>query len=457
MSLIKSIAGIRGTIGGKIGDNLTPIDVVNFSAAFGLLIINKNPNSITKIVIGRDARITGPILSSLVSNTLISLGINVVDLKLASTPTISMAVIKEKASGGIILSASHNPANWNALKLLNSKGEFISFNDGLELEKIINLKQYEFANHQKLGSYINKYNYLNTHIDSILSLDLINVSLIKSMNFKIVVDGINSVGGVAVPKLLDKLGVEVVKLNCDPTGNFSHNPEPLAENIKELCSVVVQNKADLGIVVDPDVDRLAFVDENGIPFGEEYTLVACSDYVLSKKPGNTVSNLSSTKALKIVTEKYNKNYYASAVGELNVVEMMKKKNAVIGGEGNGGVILPELHYGRDALIGIALFLSLISERNKNVSSLKNKYPIFYMNKSKLDLKDENVIEEKMNMIINKYSKYKPITIDGIKINFTDSWIHLRKSNTEPVIRLYSEAKTKSDANSLIKKFIKEII
>ncbi len=457
MSLIKSIAGIRGTIGGKIGENLTPIDVVNFSAAFGLLIINKNSNSITKIVIGRDARITGPILSSLVSNTLISLGINVVDLKLASTPTISMAVIKEKASGGIILSASHNPANWNALKLLNSKGEFISFNDGLELEKIIDLKQYEFANHQKLGSYINKYNYLNTHIDSILSLDLINVSLIKSMNFKIVVDGINSVGGVAVPKLLDKLGVEVVKLNCDPTGNFSHNPEPLAENIKELCSVVVQNKADLGIVVDPDVDRLAFVDENGIPFGEEYTLVACSDYVLSKKPGNTVSNLSSTKALKIVTEKYNKNYYASAVGELNVVEMMKKKNAVIGGEGNGGVILPELHYGRDALIGIALFLSLISERNKNVSSLKNKYPIFYMNKSKLDLKDENVIEEKMNMIINKYSKYKPITIDGIKINFTDSWIHLRKSNTEPVIRLYSEAKTKSDANSLIKKFIKEII
>ncbi|MEC9107974.1 MAG: phosphoglucosamine mutase [Bacteroidota bacterium] len=456
MPLIKSISGIRGTIGDKVGEDLTPQDIILYTSSFAMWIKGNSNKQKYKIVVGRDARISGEMVQGHVINTLTSLGFDVVSLNLSTTPTVEIAVPIENADGGIIITASHNPKNWNALKLLNSKGEFISSSDGQEVLKIA--ENFNFDSNEKhiIGEVVEKDNYIDHHIEKILKLDLIDIDSIKKKNFKIVVDAVNSTGGIAVPKLLEKLNVNVIKLYCDPTGDFPHNPEPLKENLSDLSELVIKENADLGIIVDPDVDRLAFVCENGDVFGEEYTLVACSDYVLSIKPGPTVSNLSSTRALKDITQTYNCEYHSSAVGEVNVVEMMKKTGAIIGGEGNGGIILPDIHYGRDALVGIALFLSHLSRTNVNCSQLRNKYPNYYMSKKKKEISSNFDYNKMINFFKNKYSSENINLSDGLKVDFSDSWVQLRKSNTEPIIRIYSEAKNQQAADQIADKFINEI-
>ena len=456
MTLIKSISGIRGTIGGKVGDNLTPIDVVKFAASYGLWVKEQSNKSTYSVVIGRDARISGEMIQNLVINTLVAMGINVVNLDLSTTPTVEIAVPKENADGGIILTASHNPKQWNALKLLDSKGEFLSSTHSQRVLDIASNDSMNFSDVDSLGKVFTDNSYFDKHIDSVISLSYVNEKSIRNSNFRVVVDGVNSTGGIVVPMLLERLGVDVIKIHCDPNGNFPHNPEPLKEHLTDLSKKVLETNADFGIAVDPDVDRLAFMDEKGILFGEEYTLVACADYVLNINKGNTVSNMSSTRALKDVTNKYGGSYTASAVGEVNVVESMKKNNAVIGGEGNGGIILPESHYGRDALVGIALFLSLLSEKKISVSELKKTYPLYFMSKKKINLNKDTNVDSILSIIKNNHNDDEINLIDGVKIDFIDSWVHLRKSNTEPIIRIYSEAKSQLEADKLAQKFIEKI-
>jgi phosphomannomutase len=456
MTLIKSISGIRGTIGGEVGDNLTPIDAVKFAAAYGTWIKQQRNKDNYRVVVGRDARISGEMIQNLVMNTLVGLGIHVIDLGLSTTPTVEIAVPMEYADGGIILTASHNPKQWNALKLLDAKGEFLNGEEGAKILKIAEGTEMTFADVDSLGKITINDAYIDLHIDEVLNLDLVNVDAIKKANFKVVVDGVNSTGGIAIPLLLERLGVHPIKLFCEPNGHFPHNPEPLKEHLTDLSKAVVKEHADFGIVVDPDVDRLAFIDENGEMFGEEYTLVACADYVLSKTKGNTVSNMSSTRALRDITEKHGGNYEASAVGEVNVVALMKKNNAIIGGEGNGGIIYPELHYGRDALVGVALFLSLLAEKKMNVSNLRASYPNYYMSKKKIQLTPGLDVDGILSTMESKYAHENLTTIDGVKIDFTNSWVHLRKSNTEPIIRIYTEAPSQVEADSLADKIISEI-
>ena len=453
--MIKSISGIRGTIGGSVGDSFTPIDIVKFTSAYAKFILDQN-NTSKKIIVGRDARISGKFVSDLVCGTLVGCGFDVVDVGLSTTPTIEVSVQREKASGGIILTASHNPKQWNALKLLNNKGEFISSKDGLKILELAEKNDYHFSTIDKIGSLSFDNSQNDKHIEDVLNLNLVNIDLIKSKNFKVVVDAVNSTGGILVPKLLEKLGVECIKLYCDPNGEFPHNPEPLPENLQEISKMVISTNSDLGIVVDPDVDRLALVCEDGSMFGEEYTLVSVSDYVLSKTPGNTVSNLSSTRALADITKKYNCEYHASAVGEVNVVEKMKLCNAVIGGEGNGGVIYPELHYGRDALVGIALFLSNLAEKNISSLNLRNSYPNYFISKNKLDLDPNTDIDYIFSHLKNQYSKNDINLVDGLKIDFDSGWVHLRRSNTEPIIRIYSESSSKEKADELAIDFVNQI-
>lgn len=456
MTLIKSISGIRGTIGGKVGDNLTPIDAVKFAAAYGAWIKQQREKKDYKVVVGRDARISGEMIQNLVMNTLIGLGIHVIDLELSTTPTVELAVPMEHADGGIILTASHNPKQWNALKLLNKDGEFLDAIEGAKILDIAERGDLSFADIDSLGKVTKNQGYFDLHIMEVLNLPLVNVPNIKKAKFKVVVDGVNSTGGIIIPLLLDRLGVDVVKLYCEPNGEFPHNPEPLKEHLTDLSKKVVETRSGLGIVVDPDVDRLAFMDENGEMFGEEYTLVACADYVLSKTPGNTVSNMSSTRALRDVTEKYGGKYEASAVGEVNVVNLMKKNKVVIGGEGNGGIIYPESHYGRDALVGIALFLSLLADRKMSVSELRKTYPNYFMSKKKIELTPNLDVDAILKEIENRYQNEQLTTIDGVKIDFPESWVHLRKSNTEPIIRIYTEAKSQQEADTLADRFINEL-
>lgn len=453
MTLIKSISGIRGTIGNLQGDNLTPIDIVKFSGAYAAWLQNTNNKKNITVVVGRDARLSGEMVNRLVTGTLIGMGVNVIDLGLSTTPTVEIAVPLEKADGGIILTASHNPKQWNALKLLNNKGEFISGDDGKALLEIAEEGAYQFAEVDDLGSITEKSDYLNIHIKEVLNLKLVDVDAIKKANFKVVVDAVNSTGGIFIPALLEALGVDVVKLYCEPTGKFPHNPEPLKEHLTDLSETVIKEKADLGITVDPDVDRLAFVSEDGEMFGEEYTLVAVADYVLQHKKGNAVSNLSSTRALSDVTLKNNGEYFAAAVGEVNVVSMMKKVNAVIGGEGNGGIIYPELHYGRDALVGIGLFLSHLAHKKTSCSQLRASYPHYEMSKNKIQLTPHINVDEVLAHVKESYKNEKINDIDGVKIDFTDSWVHLRKSNTEPIIRVYSESNTKENADKIAQQII----
>jgi phosphomannomutase len=455
LTLIKSISGIRGTIGGIAGNGLTPIDIVKFTAAYGSWVI-KNTN-IKKIVLGRDARISGDMVNNLVTGTLQGLGIEVIDLGLSTTPTVEIAVPMEKAGGGIILTASHNPKQWNALKLLNEKGEFINDENGKEVLEIAERADFSFAEVNELGKVTYDDSYLQKHIDVILALPLVDVELIKKANFKIAIDCVNSTGGIFIPALLKALGVETVfELYCEPNGEFPHNPEPLPENLTEIAKVVQNKQADLGIVVDPDVDRLCFVCEDGTMFGEEYTLVAVADYILKSQPGNTVSNLSSTRALKDVTLRAGGEYYASAVGEVNVVNQMKATNAIIGGEGNGGIIYPELHYGRDALVGIALFLTHLAKFGKSVSLLRSSYPNYHISKNKITLTPEMDIDALLIKVQEKYSNHPNSTIDGLKIEFDKEWVHLRRSNTEPIIRIYSEAENETVAENLANKIISDI-
>lgn len=456
MSLIKSISGIRGTIGGKINANLTPIDTVTFAASYGMWLKNRHQNKKLTVVIGRDARISGKMVSSLVTNTLLGLGIDVVDIGISTTPTVEIAVPLEKANGGIIITASHNPKQWNALKLLNEQGEFLNGEDGEAVLKIAENKAFIFSEVDDLGVCTEKEGYINTHINEVLKLPQVAVSSIKKAGFKVVVDAVNSSGGIAIPQLLEKLGVECVKLYCEPNGQFPHNPEPLREHLTAISNLVVKEKAHLGIVVDPDVDRLALVCEDGSMFGEEYTLVACADYVLGKEKGNTVSNLSSSRALRDVTQKHQGSYEASAVGEVNVVNLMKQNNAIIGGEGNGGIIYPESHYGRDALVGVALFLSHLAQRNISCKALRDSYPNYFMSKNKIQLTPQINVADILQKIARKYKNEDVITIDGVKINFTNDWVHLRKSNTEPIIRIYTEAPTQKQADALAVRFIEEI-
>ncbi|ARV08675.1 phosphoglucosamine mutase [Winogradskyella sp. PC-19] len=456
MTLIKSISGIRGTIGGKVEENLTPIDAVKFAAAYGTWLKQQRSKDNYRVVVGRDARISGEMIQSLVMNTLVGMGINVIDLGLSTTPTVEIAVPLEHADGGIILTASHNPKQWNALKLLNAKGEFLNGVEGKKILDIAESSNMTFAEVDDLGKITKNDAYIDIHIDEVLGLPLVNTAAIEAANFKVVVDGVNSTGGIAIPLLLERLGVEAVKLYCDPTGHFPHNPEPLKEHLGDLAKAVVDNHADFGIVVDPDVDRLAFMDETGEMFGEEYTLVACADYVLSKTPGNTVSNMSSTRALSDVTKKHGGTYEASAVGEVNVVDLMKSNNAIIGGEGNGGIIYPASHYGRDALVGVALFLSLLAEKKMNVSELRASYPNYFMSKKKIQLTPGLDVDGILKTMEANYSHEKLTTIDGVKIDFANSWVHLRKSNTEPIIRIYTEAPSQEDADTLADKIITEI-
>jgi phosphomannomutase len=466
VTLIKSISGIRGTIGGKPGDNLTPLDAVKFAAAFGTWVKSRNGK---KIVIGRDARISGGMISNLVCSTLQGLGLDVVDLGLSTTPTVEIAVPLEKAGGGIILTASHNPIQWNALKLLNEKGEFISSEDGAEVLRLAESEIFDFAEVTKLGKYTRNDLYIKKHIDLILKNKLIDVKAIQKAKFKIAFDSVNSTGGIALPMLLKALGVKkMVSMYAEPTGKFPHNPEPLPENIKAICKKVKAEKCHLGIIVDPDVDRLALVQEDGKPFGEEYTLVAIADYVLSKrkglsakgspKAGNTVSNLSSTRALRDVTEKRGGSYKATAVGEVNVVTAMKETKAVIGGEGNGGVIFPELHYGRDALMGIALFLTHLAKSNMKASELRKTYPSYFISKNKIELTPHINVDKVLEEVKKKYASEKVNTIDGVKIDFEaeKEWVHLRKSNTEPIIRIYAESQNEKEADQLAQRIIADI-
>ncbi|MEY4204842.1 MAG: phosphoglucosamine mutase [Bacteroidota bacterium] len=454
LALIKSISGFRGTIGGRPGDNLTPQDIVECTAAFGQWVLNNT--GIHHIVVGRDGRISGEIVSALVVNTLRSMGINVTDLGLSTTPTVEIAVPMEGAGGGIILTASHNPREWNALKLLNHKGEFISARDGEDVLGIVAARSVEYAPVEKLGSYRQVDSYIQTHIVKILAHPLVDIEAIRNKNFKIVVDAINSTGALSVPPLLEALGCQCILLNGEVNGHFAHNPEPLKEHLGQLSTEVKMQKAHLGIAVDPDVDRLVFMCEDGELFGEEYTLVAVADYVLSKRPGNTVSNLSSTRALRDVTLKHNGAYYAAAVGEVNVVEKMKAVNAVIGGEGNGGIIMPDLHYGRDALIGIALFLSHLAHAGKQLSTLRKTYPDYQMSKTKIDRSPDIDLDKIFSALRQKYQREQLNTEDGLKIDFEDGWVHLRPSNTEPIIRIYSESHSAVIAASLARKIIADI-
>ena len=464
--LIKSISGIRGTIGGKPGEGLSPLDVVKFTAAFATFIKSKSKNKRIKIVIGRDARISGEMMNNIVVGTLQGMGVDLVDIGLSTTPTVEIAVPEEKADGGIILTASHNPKQWNALKLLNEKGEFINEKDGEEVLYIASNESYAFAEINSLGKVTKNDTYFKKHIDKILALPLIDVAAIKTAKFKIVIDCVNSTGGIIVPQLLEALGVEkVVKLFCEPNGEFPHNPEPLPENLRDIAKAVKKENASLGIVVDPDVDRLALVCEDGEMFGEEYTLVACADYVLSKrtpaekadgKKGVTVSNLSSTRALRDITEKHGGTYAASAVGEVNVVRLMKDSKAIIGGEGNGGIIFPELHYGRDALVGIALFLSHLAKYGKSCSMLRSTFPDYHISKNKIELTSEINVDKILEDIKEKYKKHPVNTVDGVKIEFDKEWVHLRKSNTEPIIRIYSESESETTADNLAKKIMADI-
>lgn len=456
MTLIKSISGIRGTIGGKPGQNLTPIDAVKYAAAYGSWVKQQRNKDNYKVVVGRDARISGEMIQQLVMNTLVGMGITVIDINLSTTPTVEMAVAMEHADGGIILTASHNPKQWNALKLLNNKGEFLNAEAGQQILDIAENAEMTFAEVDALGQIHKHDAYIDLHIDEILALPLVNVNAIKRSNFKVVVDAVNSTGGIAVPLLLEALGVAPVKLHCTPNGHFPHNPEPLKEHLGDLMASVVENHADFGIVVDPDVDRLAFVDEKGGMFGEEYTLVAVADYVLQNTPGNTVSNMSSSRALRDVTQKHGGTYTASAVGEVNVVEKMKETQAVIGGEGNGGIIYPELHYGRDSLVGIALFLSFLAEEKIAVSELRNRYTAYFMSKKKIELTPQLDVDAILKAMENKYASEEINTLDGVKIDFPENWVHLRKSNTEPIIRIYAEAKSQEEANALADRFIAEI-
>jgi phosphomannomutase len=455
MALIKSISGIRGTIGGYPGSNLTPIDIVKYTTAFGTWVLESTGNR--KIVVGRDARMSGSMVNQLVCGTLMSIGLDVVDLGLSTTPTVELAVHAERAGGGIIITASHNPKQWNALKLLNSHGEFLSEKAGEEVLRIAEDKVIEFEDINSIGSYSTDNTYIDKHIAEILKLKLVDTAAIASKNFKVAIDCVNSTGGIALPKLLKALGVnEVIELYTEPNGDFPHNPEPLAENLTEIAKVVKENKADLGIVVDPDVDRLALISENGEMFGEEYTLVAVADYVLTNKKGNTVSNLSSTRALRDITVQYGGEYYASAVGEVNVVQLMKEERAVIGGEGNGGVIYPELHYGRDAMVGIALFLTHLAKSNKKTSELRATYPNYFIAKKKMELISSANIEMIFDEIEKKYEQYDIDTQDGLKISFEKDWVHLRRSNTEPIIRIYAESQSEEQANELADKLISDL-
>ena len=456
MTLIKSISGIRGTIGGNPGENLTPIDAVKFASAYGTYIKKQRSKDEYRVVVGRDARISGEMIQQLVMQTLVGMGIDVVDLDLSTTPTVELSVQLEHADGGIILTASHNPKQWNALKLLDKKGEFLNAEAGAEILKIAEAADFAYAEVDNLGEIHKNDAYIDIHIDEVLDLELVDEDAIKAAKFKIVVDGVNSTGGIAIPLLLERLGVQVEKLYCNPNGNFPHNPEPLKEHLGDICKLVPQERADLGIVVDPDVDRLAFIDETGEMFGEEYTLVACADYVLGEKPGNTVSNLSSSRALRDVTHKHGGTYYAAAVGEVNVVTKMKEVNAVIGGEGNGGIIYPESHYGRDALVGVALFLTHLANQQMKVSELRATYPAYFMSKKKIELTPTLDVDAILKAVEELYSKEEVNTIDGVKIDFEKHWVHLRKSNTEPIIRIYTEASTQIEADHIADAMIAEI-
>ncbi len=456
MSLIKSISGIRGTIGGRVNENLTPLDVVKFTSAFGTWLQQNNNKKDLTLVIGRDARISGAMINSLVTATLQGLGIHVIDLGLSTTPTVEVMVPELKADGGIILTASHNPKQWNALKLLNHKGEFITGENGAEVLALAESEDFDYAEVDELGTYETRKDGIDIHIEKILNLPAVDAEAIRPKKYKVVVDAVNSTGGIAIPQLLEQLGCEVVKLYCEPNGHFPHNPEPLKEHLGDICELVKREKADLGIVVDPDVDRLALVDENGELFGEEYTLVAVADYLLKRTPGTAVSNLSSSRALRDVAHGLNSEYFASAVGEVNVVTLMKEKNAVIGGEGNGGIIYPELHYGRDSLVGVALFLTHLAKENKTVSELRAGYPAYFMGKKKLELTPDIDVDALLTKVKNYYQNEKISTVDGVKIDFEKNWVHLRKSNTEPIIRIYTEAFSQEEADELGEQMINKI-
>lgn len=455
MTLIKSISGIRGIIGGEVGDSLSPLDIVRFTASYATFI-KKQGGSSNTIIIGRDARISGEMVSSIVTGTLMGCGFDVLDIGLSTTPTVEVSVQLKQSAGGIIITASHNPKEWNALKLLNGKGEFLSAKDGEEILILAENENFTFTEVNDLGNYTFDDSFNDKHIDEVLKLDLVDVELVKSAGFKVVVDAVNSTGGFMIPRLLEKMGVACVKLFCEPNGQFPHNPEPLPENLTEISKLVVEEKADFGIVVDPDVDRLALVCEDGSMFGEEYTLVAVADFVLSKTPGNIVSNLSSTRALRDVTNIHNGQYQASAVGEVNVVEKMKACNAIIGGEGNGGIIYPALHYGRDALIGVALFLTQLAERKISTKTLRDSYPNYFISKNKIQLTSEIDVDAILSTLEEKYKDEQITTIDGLKIDFKDGWVHLRKSNTEPIIRIYAESEAEEKAIAFAQKMIQEI-
>ena len=457
MTLIKSISGIRGTIGGSVGDCLTPVDIVKFTSAYAQWLRLRNPGKKCKVAVGRDARISGEMANSIVIGTLMGCGLDVLDLGLATTPTVEMAVIHEKTDGGIILTASHNPRQWNALKLLNEKGEFLSDADGRKILEFAEKETFSFVEVDDLGTVEEEYSFVDEHIRKILQLKYVDTKAIAKANFKVAIDCVNSVGGIALPRLLNALGVnQVIELYTDPTGDFPHNPEPLPEHLHEISKVIKAQKADVGVVVDPDVDRLAIVNEDGTMFGEEYTLVSVSDYVLSFNAGNTVSNLSSTAALRDVTHKFGKEYFASAVGEVNVVTKMKEVNAIIGGEGNGGVILPELHYGRDALVGIAIFLTQLAHSGKKCSELRATYPNYFISKNKIELKAGMNPDDVLAKMLSQHQHLKVNTADGLRIDFEDGWVHMRKSNTEPIIRIYAESSSTEKANELAVKMINQI-
>ena len=456
MTLIKSISGIRGTIGGGVGDNLTPIDTVKFTTAFAKLLAEYNPGKRLRVVVGRDARLSGEMVENLVVGTLLGCGVDVINVGLCTTPGVEVAVVAKGADGGIILTASHNPKQWNALKLLGSAGEFLSDAEGKRVLALAESDDLTYAPIDEIGVVEECSDFNDEHIDKVLALDLVDVEAVRSAGFKVVVDAVNSVGGVVIPRLLERMGVEVVKLNCEPTGQFAHNPEPIPENLTEISEVVRTVGADLGVVVDPDVDRLALVQETGEMFGEEYTLVAVADYVLSHTPGSTVSNLSSSRALRDVTVARGGSYEAAAVGEVNVVAKMKATGAVIGGEGNGGVIYPASHYGRDALVGVALLLTHLAKSGKKMSKLRAEYPEYYISKNKIELTPEIDVDKVLWEILNRYTDYNVTDIDGVKVDFEEGWVHLRKSNTEPIIRIYSEAHSIEEANKMAKGIINEI-
>ena len=456
MTLIKSISGIRGTIGGEVGENLTPIDIVKFTIAYTRFIASKNNAKRLRIVVGRDARLSGEMVGNIIEGTLLGCGVDVINVGLCTTPGTEMAVITHKADGGIIITASHNPKQWNALKLLNEKGEFLNDKEGKQVLALAEQEDFLFPEIDTIGKVVLREDFNPTHIQQVLALRLVDVEKVKARKFKVVVDAVNSIGGVVIPALLRELGCEVIELNCEPNGHFAHNPEPIPQNLIEITEVVRREGADLGVVVDPDVDRLALVNEDGTMFGEEYTLVAVADYILSREKGNTVSNLSSSRALSDVTVAHGGEYSASAVGEVNVTTKMKEVGAIIGGEGNGGVIYPELHYGRDALVGVALFLTHLAEQGVTMTELRKRYPAYFASKNKIELTPAIDVDKVLRTIKERYAAERVNDIDGVKIDFAESWVHLRKSNTEPIIRIYTEAKSVEEADALAEKFIAEI-